>query len=91
MRAIDPSGNIVDTDQVWWWQLPDSATPAEVRQACFRNALSEVACSSRTREVNAAISEARRIRIRHRSGRAQSGPPTDTTTSRMQDHHGAVA
>lgn len=55
MRSIDPSGNIVDTDQVWWWQLPDTASPAEVRQACFRNALSEVACASEVHDVLGAV------------------------------------
>ncbi|MBR0647494.1 hypothetical protein [Plastoroseomonas hellenica] len=57
MRAIDPHGNFVDTDQVWWWQLPDSASPAEVRQACYRNAVAEVACASKVGEVRGAITE----------------------------------
>lgn len=57
MRAIDPIGRMVDTDQVWWWQLPDSASAAEVRHACYRNALSEIACSSKVRVVRAAVSE----------------------------------
>lgn len=55
MRALDPTGQIVETDQVWWWQLPDVATQAEVRMICSRNALSEVASASKQPEVRLAI------------------------------------
>lgn len=55
MRAIDPTGNIIEAPYLWWWQLPDNAPPAEVRMICASNALTEVASRSRTPVVRVAI------------------------------------
>lgn len=55
MRAIDPAGNVTETPDVWWWQLPDNAPPSAVRMICARNALTEVASRSRAATVRVAI------------------------------------
>jgi hypothetical protein len=55
VRSIDAAGNLVDSNLVWWWELPDGAPEAEVRMTCARNALSEIASASKAGAVRLAV------------------------------------